>query len=179
MDNGFLPVLIEKLRVGNHEDAGQETKILWEIIGTELIPSVVSTYKRDMQLNAVFSDVVTKAQEAMVWWLLKVCYLDWVEEWKADQQAVDENQLIKRRTKPRGRKNYSNRHAVAYMSLLNRVDRARTDETTGKGWDLAIKRAAVKRYKEHQVITEGSIHDGGVSRKKQRLVFEIKDGHLW
>lgn len=179
MDNGIVPLLIGKLRVGKHEDACKETKMLWQIIGLDLIPSVVSVYKKDMQLTSRFSKVVTKAQEAMVLWLLQVCYEDWVKEWREDKRAIEDNIPIAKRTKPKGQKNFSNQHATAYMNLLNGVDAARKNENTGKSWDMAIQRAAAGRYSKNQVGTDGSVGEGSLSRKKPRLVFEIKDENLW
>ena len=176
MDNGVLPLLIGKLRVGKHEDACHETKALWQIIGLDLIPSVVTVYKKNMQLSVDFSTLVTKAQEAMVLWLLKVCYEDWVKEWRADKRAMDNNSPIEKRTKPKGQKNFSNLHAKAYKDLLNAVDAARKNENTGKGWDEALKGAAEKRYNKNQNGTGGSVGEESLSRKKPRLVFDIVDG---
>lgn len=171
--------MIGKLRVGKHEDAGMEIKHFWETFCLKVIPSVVPMYKKNMQLNAMFSDVVTKAQEAMVLWLLQVCYDDWVKEWKKDEEAKLQGVPVEKRTKPRGRKNFATLHAETYNSLIEAVDKARADENTGKGWDAAIREAASKRYRKNHVGAGNSVGSESVSGKKRKLVIEIKDNGLW
>lgn len=162
---------VGKLRYGCYSNADENTKKLWFVVTTKVAPYVAKEFKgKERQRMTLFSDAVTVQLEAFIHWLLKVCYAQWVEEWRADQVCEAESRATQVRTKPKGRKNFADEHFEVYLKLLEEVRAKRREELTGISWDRAVQ----QKLQEGAKRTGGLETEGGSSGtkviKKRRIL---------
>ena len=118
----------------------------------------------------LFSEAVTAELEAFIYWLLKVCYVQWVNQWQQDHRDESDKRAKQVRTKPKGKKNFADAHLEEYLEMLKEVQQARKEELTGLAWDRAVQSKLQEGAKRGSgLVVEGN---GGSNRpiKKKRIV---------
>jgi len=173
-DNGkrFDKTLIGWIRRGNYAEAKKDVKELWQVICLDLMPTVVAIYKKEVQMSARLSEVVTNNQEVFVLWLLQTCYATWAEQWKKDADYMDEHGTKPpRRSKPKGQANFATAQGKEYLELLDIVTQARKSEESGLGWEEPLLAVARDKYSKE----DGGSKSGSTNRaaKRAKLIFPV------
>jgi hypothetical protein len=144
---------LSRLRVGHYDDADDNTKKLWMMICTKVMPNVARTYKtKEVQKTSLMLEVVPVPMEALVFWFLQVCYSDWVKHWNQPGESCENSGEVKKSTKPKGT-NFATLHGDTFFAIWKDLTVRRTT-TTAQTWDRAVlseltkPRAGAKRFLE-------------------------------
>ena len=165
------PEMINGLRMGDYRKADKKTRELWEVMGLHVIPGVESNYKGKVQKKVLLSDAVTVGQEALAWLFLKVCYDEWVEEWK--KQENNSGGPPEKKAKPKG-ENFSSKWIEEYKEIQQKVHTQRQEVMTGKEWDEAIRAKAAGGDKN-----KATGDKAGGAAKKEKVIIPILDDPSW
>jgi hypothetical protein len=85
---------LSRLRCGHYDDADDDTKKLWLVIATKVMPQndVSRAYTpRQVHNTTPMSDIVPLQLEALVVWFLLVNYSTWVNDWKNEAAGIPTN----------------------------------------------------------------------------------------